>query len=93
VQRSGRAIRVANTRAAATAFGKKEACYASVYLDGILIWELVPNAPRAEPPPDLGELTNLNQLSGIEYYAGIGTVPTMFKQSPCGVIALWTRER
>jgi hypothetical protein len=93
VQRSGRAIRVVNNRAAATAFGPKASCYATVYLDGILIWELIPNAPRPEPPPDLSELTNLTQLAGIEYYAGVGTVPTMFKQSPCGVIALWTRER
>lgn len=93
IQRSGRAIRAVNNRHAATAFGPKESCYATVYLDGIMVWELVPNAPRPEPPPDLSALANLNQLSGIEYYAGIGTVPTMFKQSPCGVIALWTRER
>lgn len=41
------------------------------------------------------ERLNINQLGGIEYYAGAASVPPQYNRtgSTCGVIIFWTRER
>ena len=73
--------------------GDTSRCFASVYRDGVLVYDQVmtPNA-ATHPPPDLKEFS-INTLAGVEYYAGESTVPAGVRGSPCGVLMLWTREK
>lgn len=65
------------------------ACYATVYLDGQLIYDI---STTGGAPPNLNDFRTEN-LSAVEYYGGEASVPLPYKSSGCGTLLLWTRER
>jgi len=67
------------------------ACFSTVYLDGILLFEMAMSRPT-DPPPNLSEYL-VSDLGAIEFYGGNAAVPVQFKTSECGTLLLWTRER
>lgn len=67
------------------------ACYATVYLDGILIYDLERMGPDVKPP-DLSSFL-VSDLAGVEFYPGQASLPVQFKSGQCGTLLLWTRER
>jgi hypothetical protein len=67
------------------------ACYATIYLDGVLLYD-VSLSDSSMTPPNLAVI-NLNQLAGVEYYGGEATAPPGYRQSGCGLLLLWTREK
>jgi hypothetical protein len=73
-----------------------KACWVSIYLDGLLIFDGVlknyPNSP--EYPPDIGQIMAMN-LSGIEYYPSASSLPLQFKstRNNCGTLLFWTRGK
>ncbi len=69
--------------------GRPIPCYATIYLDGALLYD---PTLSAQPPPDINQFT-VHQLGGVEFYAGSATTPEGFRVSPCGTLLLWTRER
>lgn len=68
-----------------------DACYATVYLDGGLVYDMTTNG-RSAPPPDLNEF-RVEEMGAVEFYGGDATVPLPYKSSGCGTLLLWTRER
>ncbi len=72
--------------------GSPRGCWASVYLDGLMIFDGIPSDNIK--PPDMGQFFALN-LSGVEYYASAGSTPFQFRttKTNCGVLLLWTRGR
>ncbi len=62
-------------------------CALQVFLDGLPM----PNRPE---PFDLSTV-RVENLAGVEYYAGAARVPVLFEraESSCGVLVLWTRLR
>src|SRR6185503_12488794 len=66
-------------------------CFASIYLDGILVYDQAAVDDRV-PPPNINDYT-VRDITGIEYYAGPASVPSQFKASECGTLLLWTREK
>jgi len=70
--------------------GVPAACYATVYLDGVLLYD-VQQTPAARPP-NIDDY-NVSHLAGVEFYAGAATAPPGFKDSGCGLLLLWTREK
>jgi hypothetical protein len=69
-----------------------QGCYATVYLDGTLLFDLkTTGTDSTVTPPDLSAI-NIDQLGGVEYYSG-NSAPPSFRQSGCGLLRLWTRER
>lgn len=71
-------------------------CWATVYLDGVMLYQNVPprkDEPPPPPPPDINQFAAMN-LSGVEYYSG-GNTPLQYKdvRNPCGTLLLWTRGR
>ncbi|MDB4912801.1 MAG: hypothetical protein JWM95_445 [Gemmatimonadetes bacterium] len=69
---------------------KNRACFTTIYLDGLLMYDM--QATQSLEPPDANTF-NIDQFAGIEYYAGEAAVPFGYKNSGCGVLLLWTRER
>jgi carboxypeptidase family protein len=68
-------------------------CYATVYLDGVLVYDLglqPSNSPA--PPPDINQY-HVSDLAGVEFYAGGASTPIQFRSSGCGALLLWTREK
>ncbi|HEY9464415.1 MAG TPA: carboxypeptidase regulatory-like domain-containing protein, partial [Vicinamibacterales bacterium] len=69
--------------------GMRTACYAQVYVDGVLM-----NGMR-EPiePFDIAPFTP-ERLEAIEYYAGPSQTPLKYSRmgSACGVLVIWTRR-
>jgi hypothetical protein len=72
--------------------GQAPVCYATVYIDGVLVYEMA-KAPGMGAP-DFGRM-DVRQFAAVEYYAGGATVPVQYNAtgSGCGVFLLWTRER
>jgi Carboxypeptidase regulatory-like domain len=66
------------------------ACFATIYLDGALVYD--PKLNESTPPPNIDDY-NVDQLGGIEFYGGEATAPQGFRITPCGLLLLWTRER
>ena len=68
------------------------ACWVSVFLDGVRIYDRV--ATPFLPPPDLTKFLT-REFAGVEFYPGGATVPPEYNQTAggCGVLLLWTRER
>jgi len=66
-------------------------CYATVYLDGLLIYDLA-RMGRDVRPPDLSSFL-VSDLAGVEFYPGQASLPMEFKSGECGTLLLWTRER
>ena len=69
-------------------------CWASVYLDGIIIYDGRPSQGPTPSPPDMKQFLAMN-LSGVEYYGGAASLPLQFKTTTnnCGTILLWTRGK
>lgn len=65
-------------------------CYATIYLDGVLLYDL--SRTNVPLPPSMDDF-NVNQLAGVEYYAGEATAPLGYRNSGCGLLLLWTREK
>ena len=67
-----------------------EACYMTVYVDGMRVWVDNGNAP----PLDI-DFMNPRELEAVEVYRGAGEAPAQYMglDNSCGVILLWTRER
>ncbi len=66
-------------------------CYATIYLDGIQIYDLA-RMGRDVPPPDLSSFL-VSDLAGVEFYPGSASLPMEFKSGECGTLLLWTREK
>jgi Carboxypeptidase regulatory-like domain len=65
-------------------------CYSNVYLDGVLIYDA--RKMTSVVPPDLGQFS-VAAIAGVEFYASEASTPVQFTASPCGVLAIWTREK
>ena len=67
---------------------RQDACYATVYLDGIAVFSALPGEGLFDvnslPPSTIG---------GIEFYASSSVIPAELpqKRGTCGVLAIWTR--
>lgn len=69
-----------------------EACYVTIYLDGVAQFDPKHLTP-ATPPTNLNTI-NVADLAGVEYYPSPESVPTEYQgNSPCGALLLWTREK
>jgi len=69
-----------------------EACWVSVYLDGVPIYKA---GSRSMRPPDFSREFPVRTLMAIEYYRSSATVPVEFgtgRDTDCGVLVLWTRK-
>lgn len=71
--------------------GSRPGCYVTVYLDGILLFDMETKS-QANPAPNLNEYS-VNQFAAIEFYGGGAATPAQFKSSECGTLLLWTREK
>lgn len=69
---------------------KKAACFATIYVDGLLMYDL--QTTQSLEPPDANTFS-IDQFAGVEYYGGEATAPFGYKNSGCGLLLLWTRER
>ncbi|MDB4874873.1 MAG: hypothetical protein JWM41_1319 [Gemmatimonadetes bacterium] len=65
------------------------ACFATVYLDGVLLYDKTQSSPKT-PPPNLNDYPP-SQLAGVEFYPGSASAPMSYRSGPCGVLLLWTR--
>lgn len=67
---------------------RQEACYATVYLDGIAVFSAMPG----EGLFDVNSLPP-SMIGGIEFYASSAVIPAELpqKRGTCGVLAIWTR--
>jgi hypothetical protein len=70
--------------------GLSTACFATIYFDGVLVYD--PKLTQSTPPPNIDDY-NVDQLGGVEFYGGEATAPEGFHMTPCGLLLLWTRER
>lgn len=69
--------------------GAKRDCYASVYIDNVLVY-----APGSRKPVfDLSSIS-VDHIEAIEYYAGPAQTPPQYNtlNSVCGVVVIWTRR-
>ncbi|HEX4682426.1 MAG TPA: carboxypeptidase regulatory-like domain-containing protein [Gemmatimonadaceae bacterium] len=71
--------------------GSQARCFTTIYLDGILLYD-IESSPRNQPPPNINDYP-VNSLTGIEFHAEQGTLPVRFKTGECGTLLLWSRER
>ena len=64
------------------------ACYAQVYVDGVLM-----NPGDPAPPYALDQITT-DRVQAIEYYAGAAQTPARYSRagSLCGALVIWTRR-
>ena len=92
------AISGRNSKTGVTAIGDHRArgtapagCYATIYLDGVMLFDLQ-LSDASVTPPSLADF-NINQLAGVEYYGGEATAPPGYRNSGCGLLLLWTREK
>jgi hypothetical protein len=66
-------------------------CFASIYLDRVLVYR----AGSRDPPPDLGRDFQIMNLAAIEWYRGSAQVPMEFagvRNTDCGLLVLWTKR-
>ncbi|HEX3866713.1 MAG TPA: hypothetical protein VHV78_08175, partial [Gemmatimonadaceae bacterium] len=68
----------------------RQACFANVYVDGVMVFSLNPDDPRE--PPSLNDYT-ADQMAAVEFYPPGMPAPPQFKSGPCGVVLLWTAEQ
>jgi hypothetical protein len=68
--------------------GAGKACYASVMLDGVVVF----HAQSGEPLFDVNMLSP-SSIAGIEFYAGAASTPMKYRgvSNDCGLIVIWTR--
>jgi hypothetical protein len=68
-------------------------CYVTVYLDGVLVYDLgLQGGGTDAPPPDINHY-RVSDFAGVEFYAGEASTPVQFRSSGCGTLLLWTREQ
>jgi hypothetical protein len=69
-----------------------EKCPVTMYLDGVLVFDMSHDDPSQMP--DLSRY-NTRDYAAVEYYAGGASTPVKYNatSSGCGVLLLWTRER
>lgn len=77
--------------------GSPNACFVTVYMDGVRIWNGPWDGPsdrQHPPPPDFGHM-GVNEYGGVEYYPGGASLPIQFNTTGtgCGTLLLWTRDR
>jgi hypothetical protein len=82
--------RAASGRGAISIFGRTEACWMSVMLDGVPLY--LSGSPS--PPPDLSTDVRVADLESIEVYRSSAETPTEFggAAAACGVLLLWSRR-
>ena len=68
-----------------------DACYVTVYRDGLLVYDLKTNGATT-PPPDFSDY-EVDQLGAIEFYPSGATAPGNYRDTGCGLILLWSRDR
>jgi len=80
-------------RGATSIGGTGRACYATIFVDGLLLYD-GPAAGAKDNPPDLNQFMTAN-LSGVEYYRGGASLPLQFRsrRNDCGTLLLWTRGK
>lgn len=63
-------------------------CYATVYVDGVAVFSALPG----ELLFDINSVP-ANEIHGIEFYGGSGTIPPQFpqKRGTCAVLLVWTK--
>lgn len=83
--------RAASGRGAISIVGRTEACWMSVMLDGVPLYQ----SGSSSPPPDLGKDVRVADLESIEVYRSAAETPTEFggAAAACGVLLLWSRRR
>ena len=67
-----------------------DACYATVYVDGLLLVDMSA-ADSTQAPPNVTEYS-VNQLGAVEFYPGNAPVPSPFRSSECGLLLVWTQR-
>jgi hypothetical protein len=65
-------------------------CFVAVYQDGVKLFE--PGQSGAASRPDFSRL-QVTDYALVEFYPGAAATPAGFGNSPCGTLALWTREK
>jgi hypothetical protein len=85
----GRSFYAASSRQSSQGVFRRETCYATVYLDGALLYDA---SLKGQSPRNLDDFP-LQNLAGIEYYPSDATAPAGLHGGNCGVLALWSRER
>jgi Carboxypeptidase regulatory-like domain len=96
---SGDAAYMVSTRSSGLARGGGDSkfnplpreCYSTVYLDGLVIYDLA-RTGRDSRPPDLSAFA-VSDLADVEFYPGKASLPVEFGSSDCGTLLLWTREK
>jgi hypothetical protein len=68
-----------------------DACYVTVYRDGLLVYDLKTNG-SVTPPPDFSDF-EIDQLGAIEFYPSGATAPGNYRDTGCGLVLLWSRDR
>lgn len=63
-------------------------CFPALYMDGVEVWS--PNIPT--PPPPIEEVVAVEDIVGVEVYAGGATKPLQWggSEGNCGIIVFWT---
>lgn len=94
--RSGRVVGTHGTSPGPVILSRGAPCYATVYQDGIMIYQaaLQLGAKTAQPPPDFSRI-GVDQYSAVEYYASPAEYPAWISptNNACGVLLLWSRSR
>lgn len=90
------------SRVASSIGDTPKGCYASIFLDGTLLFDgsmsnpdkRAGSASNLDAPPDLSQFMPLS-LSGIEYYRGGASLPLQYRSrsNDCGTLLLWTRGK
>ena len=63
-------------------------CYSTVYVDGVAVF----SGMTGELLFDINSIP-VNEIHGIEFYGGAGTIPPQYpqKRGTCGVLVVWTK--
>jgi hypothetical protein len=91
------------SRAFTSSGDSPKGCYATVFLDGILLYDGAMSIPAAKEgqaatkidnPPNINQFMTLS-LSGVEYYRGGASLPLQYRSrsNDCGTLLLWTRGK
>ena len=88
---SGRDTRASKTALSPRANSVVKGCYSTIYLDGVVLYDINADQNGTISPPDIN-LFAISDLAGIEYH-GPATTPAQFTASACGTLLLWTRDK
>ena len=84
---SGAAVATGRGGSLPTRAGGRSICYATVYLDGVVLW-----APGQGAAPNIDQF-KVQDLEAIEIYRSALETPLQFRapSTQCGAVVLWTR--